>query len=174
MILGTEYPSTYLWNPAKAKTFYCPVYCRVAHRRSAIPGLHFTFTGHCQQRCGVRSVLEDNGTVNTLRPRQNGRHVADDIFKWIFLNENVRIAIWISLKFVSKGPINTILALVRIMAWRWPGDKPLSEPMMVRLPTHICVTWPQWVNSLCAKLSGRCIKIWFYFVSFWWASARKT
>ena len=37
--------------------------------------------------------------------------------------------------------------LFQIMAWRRPGDKPLSEPMMVRLPTHICVTRPQWVNS---------------------------
>ena len=33
------------------------------------------------------------------------------------------------------------------MAWRWPGDKPLSEPMMVSVLTHICVTRPQWVNS---------------------------
>ena len=32
------------------------------------------------------------------------------------------------------------------MAWRRPGDKPLSEPMMVRLPTHICAARPQWVN----------------------------
>ena len=32
------------------------------------------------------------------------------------------------------------------MAWRRPGDKPLSEPMMVSLLTHICVTRPQWVN----------------------------
>ena len=30
------------------------------------------------------------------------------------------------------------------MAWRWPGDKPLSDPMMVSLLTHICVTRPQW------------------------------
>ena len=37
--------------------------------------------------------------------------------------------------------------LVKIMAWRRPGDKPLSEPMMVRLPTHICVSRPQWVNT---------------------------
>ena len=37
----------------------------------------------------------------------------------------------ISLKFVSKGPINNIPALVQIMAWPRPGDKPLSEPMMV-------------------------------------------
>ena len=33
------------------------------------------------------------------------------------------------------------------MAWRRPGDKPLSEPMMVSLLTHICVTRPQWVNN---------------------------
>ena len=84
--------------------------------------------------------------VNTLRPGQNGRHFADDIFNCIFLNENVWIPIKISLKFVPKGPVNNIPALVQIMAWRRPGDKPLSEPMMVRLPTHTCVTRPQWVN----------------------------
>ena len=85
--------------------------------------------------------------LNTLRPRQNGHHFTDDIFKRIFLNENVRIPIKISLKFVPKGPMNNIPALVQIMAWRRPGDKPLSEPMMVSLPTHICVTRPQWVKD---------------------------
>ena len=85
--------------------------------------------------------------LNTLRPRQNGRHFADDIFKCIFLNQNVWISSKISLKFVLKGPINNIPALVQIMAWRRPGDKPLSEPMMVNLPTHICVSRPQWVNA---------------------------
>ena len=84
--------------------------------------------------------------LNTLRPRQHGRHFADDTFKRIFLNENVRISIKNSLKFVPKGPINNIPALVQIMAWRRPGDKPLSEAMMVSLLTHICVTRPQWVN----------------------------
>ena len=83
--------------------------------------------------------------LNTLRPRQNGRHFADDTFKQIFLNENIRISLKISLKFVPKGSINNIPALVQIMAWRRPGDKTLSEPMMVNLPTHICVTRPQWV-----------------------------
>ena len=82
-------------------------------------------------------------SVNTLRPRQGGRHFPDDIFKCIFLNENIQISIKISLKFVPKGQINNIPALVRIMAWRRPGDKPLSEPMMVSLLTHICVTRPQ-------------------------------
>ena len=79
---------------------------------------------------------------NTLRPRQNGRHFPDDIFKCNFLIENIWISIKISLNFVPKGPIINISALVRIMAWRRPGDKPLSEPMMVSLLTHICGIWP--------------------------------
>ena len=89
-----------------------------------------------------------DGLFNTLRPRQNSRHFADDTFKHIFLNENVRISIKISLKFVLEGPMNNIPALVQIMAWRRPGDKPLSEPMMVSSLTHICVTRPQWVKYL--------------------------
>ena len=76
--------------------------------------------------------------LNTLRPRQHGRHFPDDIFKYIFLNDDVWIFIEISLKFVPNGLINNIPALVQIMDWRRPGDKPLSEPMMARLPTHIC------------------------------------
>ena len=84
--------------------------------------------------------------TNTLRPRQNGRHFADDMFKWIFLNENVWIPIEISQKFVPKGSFNNNPALFQIMAWRRPGDEPLSETMMVSSLTHICVTRPQWVN----------------------------
>ena len=87
---------------------------------------------------------------NTLRPRQNGRHFADDIFKCIFLTENAWILIKIKLKFVSKGSIN-IPALAQIIAWRRPGDKPLSESMLVRIPRHICVTRPQWVNIGCSS-----------------------
>ena len=64
--------------------------------------------------------------LNTLRPRQNGRHFADDIFKSIFLNENAGILLKIPLKFVPKVRISNIPALVQIMAWRRPGDKPLS------------------------------------------------
>ena len=84
--------------------------------------------------------------LNSLRPRQNREYFADDVFKRNFLNENVWIPIEISLKFVPKGSINNIPVLVQIMAWCRPGDKPLSEPMMVSLLTHICVTRPQWVN----------------------------
>ena len=95
---------------------------------------------------GPRVNNSGRATLNTLRPRQNGRRFTDDTFKRIFLNENVRISIKISLKFVPGGPINNNPALVQIMAWRRSGDKPLSEPMMVSLLTHICVTRPQWVK----------------------------
>ena len=103
---------------------------------------------------------------NTLRPKQNGCHFPDDSFKWIFLNENVWISIEVSLKFVSKGPINNIPALVQIMAWRRPGAKPLSEPMMVSLLTHICVTRPQWVkkSQYCEALVFCLLIAW---TSFW-------
>ena len=92
--------------------------------------------------------MRKGAAFNTLRPRQNGRHFPDDIFKCIFLNENAWVSIKISLKFVPKGPINKIPSLVQIMAWRRSGDKPLSEPLMVGLLAHICVTRPQWVNNI--------------------------
>ena len=87
-------------------------------------------------------------TVLTHWGRENGRPFPDDIFKCIFLNEDIWISIEFSLKFVPKGPIDNIPALVQLMAWRRPGDKPLSEPMMVVLSTHICVTQPQWVIKI--------------------------
>ena len=54
----------------------------------------------------------------------------------------------ISLKFVPKVQINNIPALVQIMTWHREGDKPLSEPMMVSILMHICVTRPQWVKYI--------------------------
>ena len=79
---------------------------------------------------GFLSILLTLG-VNLLRLRQNRRHFTDDIFKCIFLNKNAMISIKISLRFIARGSINNIPALVQIMAWRRPGDKPLSEPTMV-------------------------------------------
>ena len=74
--------------------------------------------------------------VNTLRLKQNGCHFPN-IFKWIFLNENVWVSINMSLKFVPKGPVSNIPALVQIIAWCWLGDRPLSEPMMVSLMMRV-------------------------------------
>ena len=94
---------------------------------------------------GYDMTLSISMPIITLRPRRNGQYFANDIFKRIFFNENVWNSINNSLKFVSKGPINNIPALIQVMTWCGPGDKPLSEPMMVSLPTHECVTRPQWV-----------------------------
>ena len=74
--------------------------------------LYFTSTWRC---------------INTIRPIKNGRHFADDIFKCILLKENV----WIPIDISLKDQINDIPAVVQITAWHWPGDKPLSETMMV-------------------------------------------
>ena len=103
-------------------------------------------TGIMEGKMTYDCYILTTSALNTLRPRQNGRHLPDDIFKCIFLNENVWISLKISLKFVPRVPINNIPALVLIMAWHRPGDKLLSEPMMVSLLTHICVTRLQWVK----------------------------
>ena len=87
-------------------------------------------------------------SVSTLKPRQNDCNFTDGIFKCMFLNENIWISINISLKFVPMGQTNNIPALAQIKAQRHSGDKPLSEPMMVCLPLHICVTRPQSVKAM--------------------------
>ena len=69
--------------------------------------------------------------LNTLEPRQNGRQSPEDIFKCIFQNKNVWISLDISQKFVPKVQINIMPVLVQIIAWRRPGDKPLSETIVV-------------------------------------------
>ena len=101
----------------------------------------------------TNEILQEHSTcglaINTLRLRQNGRHFPDDIFKCIFLNQNVWVSVKILLTFVPNGPINYIPALVQIMAWRRPGYKPLTGPMLPILLTHICVTRTQWVNIEC-------------------------
>ena len=94
---------------------------------------------------GTEAVLFTS--FNSLRPRRNGRYNSDNIFKCIFLKENVWILTIISMKFVVRVQLTIFQHLVQIMAWRRPGDKPLSEPMMVSLLTHICLTRPQWVNG---------------------------
>ena len=95
------------------------------------------------QSCTKPSTYNANtkGIINSLKPRQNNRHFADDVFKYNFMNDSVWIPIKISLKFVPKGPINNIPALVQIMAWRWTGNKPLSEPMMAQSNDAYMLNW---------------------------------
>ena len=84
-----------------------------------------------QTNLKLKRLVWGNELVNTLRPRQQGRHFAEKKIKCFLLNENVSIPINISLTFVPNGPVDNIPALVQLMAWCRPGDKPLSETMML-------------------------------------------
>ena len=106
-----------------------------------------------------------HGVTSSWKVQPNNKWVTNlltsvkslDIFKYIFLNANVWTSLKIPLKFIPKVRINNIPALDQIMAWRRPGDKPLCEPMMGNSLTHICVTRPQWVNTL-----------WNQYGNYWW------
>ena len=101
--------------------------------------------------------------VNTLRPRQNCCHFANDIFKCIFLSENVWISFKISLKYVPNVWINNIPAMVQKMA---PSRRQAiiwtNIAMMVSLLIHICITRSQWVSHqgwathICISKPGHC------------------
>ena len=139
----------YHWKHSLASHFTPQAECQ--YHRSNYVDLDFISYFYQNVVAGLAVIVWDDGRLtfdkkviddlmvylfNTLRPRQNGRRFAGDVFKYIFLNENVWISLKISLKFVPKVPINNIPALVQILAWRRSGDKPLSEPMVVSLLTR--------------------------------------
>ena len=70
---------------------------------------------------GTDGASESGGDETALRMGQIGGHFPGDIFKYIFLNENVYISIKISMKFGPNGPINNIPAMVQIMACHRPA-----------------------------------------------------
>ena len=81
--------------------------------------------------------------INTSRPRQNARHFPGDIFKCIFMNENVWMSNTRWLKFASKGSSDNDTALVQI-AYSVPSH--YLNQWWLTLVTHIFVTWSQWVT----------------------------
>ena len=70
--------------------------------------------------------------LTNLSLRKMAAILADDNFRYIFLNENDRSAIWISPKFVPRSPYDTKPALVQVMDWRRTGDEQLPEPMLTQ------------------------------------------
>ena len=58
--------------------------------------------------------------------------LADDILNCIFLNENDRISIQISMKYVPRSPFYNRPTLGQVIPWRWAGNKPLPEPVMTQ------------------------------------------
>ena len=113
-------------SPPNRVTLPTCLHCDVTHLSltTGVVALHILPSG--TTTTVSRQKFTQSCYNNTLRPRQNGQHFSDDIFKCIFLFENVWIRIKISLKFVPKFPINNIPALVQTMAWRRIDDKPLS------------------------------------------------
>ena len=71
-----------------------------------------------------------NGALTHLPLEIIATILADDNFKCILMNENDKILIQISLKFVPRSPIDNKPALVQVMAWCQTGHKPLPEPML--------------------------------------------
>ena len=72
-------------------------------------------------------------------------------YRWhIQIHCTVRRLFQISLKIVSKGPIYHKPPLAPIMAWRWVGNKPLSDLWWPSVLMHKCITQPKWVNVKCS------------------------
>ena len=92
----------------------------------------------------VAGLYEGNSPVTGEFP-SSAENVSISFLTFILLYENNCILIQNFMKIVHEGPINKKTALVEIMVWRLTGTKPLSEPMVHSLLTHICVTRPQWV-----------------------------
>ena len=73
----------------------------------------------------------DQHDINTLRPKQYGFHFADDIFKCIFLNQNVLISFKISLSWFLRVQLTIFQYWFRNGTDNGTDDKQLSEPMKV-------------------------------------------
>ena len=137
------------------------------------PALAFHSGARGPQPCRVLSEVWSGACLcvgqfrsfNTFVLRQNSCHFAGDIFKCIFLNENVSISIEIQLKFVHSIPV-----LVQIMARRRPGGEPSLESVMVRLLKHICqlvVHWEMW--QLCENIIfTHFIQATSHYLNQWW------
>ena len=77
--------------------------------------------------------------TNTLRPEQNGWHVADDI--WIFWISGMKILYFHSdfTETFSTSPVDNKSASVPVIAWQFVGDKLLPGFTMTKFATYVCV-----------------------------------
>ena len=105
-------------------------------------GHHWVYyTGILSRPCtrDIAEALHLDTVINSSPLDKMAAILADDIFKCIFLNENDRIPIQVSLKFVPRSPIDNRPALVQHC--RLFGAKPLPEPMLAQFPgVYTCGT----------------------------------
>ena len=162
--------SNFKWDMALWKWPKCPQYTQrtcwqtVATQHTGLTnhqwGLVVFTWGQFHRKCSrcVCLVWVRIPLFNTLRARQMdaiSQTPFSNAFSWMKMFE-YRLKFHWSLFF--RVQLINILALVQIMAWRRPGDKPLSEPMVVSLPTHICVARPQWVNIAATSPRGQYVE----------------
>ena len=121
------------WSDASVRT----VVSAQTHASPISATAHHSSLDHSVNHVSDRSMLCYHTEADTKWTPFHRRH-----FQGHFLE--CWIPIKISLKFVPKSAVDNFSAVVQIMAWRHPGDKPLSEPIIVTLPNYICVTRPQW------------------------------
>ena len=99
----------------------------------------------CSLVCGFQ-------IFNTLRPRQVAAISQMTLSKAFYWMKKLKFRLKFHWNlFLRIQYINNIPLLVQIMAYRLVGAKPFSEPMMVRLPTHIYVTRLQWIKMHCSS-----------------------
>ena len=118
--------SLYMNRPFPFEPFFARLklkFCKI--RRLVCPQHPFGYPYHYRALCKIpkRSGNQHRSKrdfvtfwFNTLRPRPNGSHFPGDIFKYIFLNEIVWIAIKISLMFVPTGSVGRRQAIIRTNA----------------------------------------------------------
>ena len=122
---------------------------------SSEPGIMFHISRRMKHDCSVKALSKHDimlittpqwlvynrshtsNWFNLSRPGQNGHHFVDEMFNAIFVSENIKILINISLTFVPKTPTDYKPPLVHVTAWCRTGDKPLSELILHSSRTDI-------------------------------------
>ena len=109
----------------------------------SLPGIHYRFGGE-RDRTKLRDrpacinvniiYISSYNILTHLHLDKIAPILADDIpvSKCNFRNENGRIPIQISWKFIPKSPFHNKPTLVQVIAWRRTGDEPLPEPVMTK------------------------------------------
>ena len=78
------------------------------------------------------SIVEKTDYLLTNLPQDKMAGISQTLVSNAFSWMKSCFFIWISLKCISKGPIDNKTALVQIMAWCRTGDKPLPQPMLTQ------------------------------------------
>ena len=150
-------------NPlSQPMVVYCQLYSE--EHISMIFCLHFK-SFHSRKCIGTRRLQKNMAILP--RPRYVKREpirapYCRRLFQFIFFIWRVLCFASIWLKFISKGPTNTQVALVRIMASRLLGRMPIYEPMILRRQLKLYLRlWPWNV-----KLDENYILLWCHLQNF--------